>query len=79
MHGWSLSSRLPTFTTVLVDEKILTFDSMGKLLNEGVKDISPLMYMLETPAGFRLLDHAAFTSQIKLKPEVQQTDPPPAD
>ncbi len=68
LEGWRLPECRSTFTTVLVDAHAFTFDGVGRLKNEGVTDIAPLVYTVETPEGFQTLTHQEFLSRIGQAP-----------
>jgi WD40 repeat protein len=64
LYGWDLATRRPTFTAALVDDKVLAFDAAGRFLNKDETDISPLLYCVETPEGFRLMTHEEFAARM---------------
>jgi WD40 repeat protein len=64
LESWRLADRRPVFTCILVDDKHFHFDGRGRLQNDNATDISPLTYLVETPDGFRMLNHEEFQKQV---------------
>ncbi|MBW3600363.1 MAG: hypothetical protein KY475_24245, partial [Planctomycetes bacterium] len=65
VYGVNVESHRPTFTMAIVNDQTIAFDGLGRLVNASTPDISPLLYCVETPAGFRLMTHEEFTAMQK--------------
>jgi WD40 repeat protein/tetratricopeptide (TPR) repeat protein/predicted Ser/Thr protein kinase len=64
LESWRLSDRRPAFTTILVEDKVFRFDGRGRLQND-MPNIAPLLYLVETPEGFRIQNHQEFAARVK--------------
>jgi WD40 repeat protein len=63
LESWRLADRRQLFTSILVNDKVFHFDGRGRLLGDS-PDLSPLAYLVETPGGFRMLNHEEFQKQV---------------